>query len=153
MPINEGSGRWKGKQLFINIELISSYVLLIVVFIIVFSGAFQYLYIFVVIVFIYLLGFVAVQQYVMRTHSEEYAGIEILDAWIDLDFNIGEEFLFPIEKIDSFPDISPNAREAVDNFVEKMGKVAGSMKQIEIAIKTLDGSLDNGGNVEVKKSG
>lgn len=108
----------------------------------IFLGLIEYLPILGLIIFIYILSFISVLQYTYRKHSEEYSGLEILDAWIDLEFNVGEEFLFPIAKVDTFPDISPNAKEAVDKFVSEMGRYANSIEELEGAIKELDSKIN-----------
>lgn len=144
MGLNEPGSSWKGRQLFINVELVSSYVLMIVIMVFIFMGLIEFLPILGLIIFIYILSFVAILQYSIRKHSEEYSGLEILDSWIDLEFNVGEEFLFPIAKVDIFPDISPNAKDAVDRFVNEMGRYAKSIDELEGAIKELDKELING---------
>lgn len=141
--MNEPEKWYKGKNLFMTIEWVSSYVILIALMIIVMLGLYDIIWIFGLILFIFLLGFISVQQYVYRIHSEKYAGAEILDAWVDVDFDIGEEFLFPIEKIDYFPDISPSARDAVDRFVDGMGQYYQQITKIDFKkkIKELDSKI------------
>lgn len=141
--MNEPERWFKGRNLFITIEWISSYVILIVLMVMIMLGLYQFIWVFALILFIFLLGFVAVQQYVYRIHSEKYAGAEILDAWVDIDFDIGEEFLFPIEKIDHFPDISPSARDAVDRFITGMGQYYESITKIDFKkqIEQLDSKI------------
>jgi len=144
VPVNQPVGRFKGKNLFVTIEWISSYVLLIATMFIVFLGGIKILPIYGLCIFIYLLAFVSLQEHVMRKHAEEYSGVEVLDSWIDLDYDLGEEFLFPIQKIDKFPDISPNAREAVNKFVDGMGRVGKGLKGADLdkEMKSLDEELD-----------
>lgn len=145
MPVNMPVGKLKGRNLFVTIQWVSSYILLISTMIIVFVGAIDFLFTYFLCIFIYLITFVAIQEFITRKHVEKNSGVEILDAWIDLDFNLGEEFLFPIEKIDEFPAISPNAQEAVNKFIEGMGTVSKHWKGIDIdeEIGSLDNELDN----------
>jgi len=118
--MNEPSKWYRGKRLFIGIEWATSYILMFVILAMIFLGLVQFIWIFGLIVFIYLLGFVAIQQYVIRKHLEEHGGETVLDTWTDTDFDQGEDFLYPILKIDEFPDISPTARSAVERFMLEM---------------------------------
>jgi 5'-3' exonuclease len=118
--MNEPHKWYKGKQLFITIEWATSYILLFVIMFLIILGLVEYIWLFGLIVFIYLLSFVAVQQYIIRKHLEEHGGETILDTFTDTDFDQGEDFLFPIAKIDEFPDISPSARNAVNKFMMEM---------------------------------
>lgn len=118
--MNEPSKWYRGKQLFIGIEWATSYILLFVIMCMIFLGLVKFIWIFGLIIFIYLLGFIAVQQYVIRKHLEEHGGETVLDTWTDTDFDQGEDFLYPILKIDEFPDISPTARNAVNRFMLEM---------------------------------
>lgn len=141
--MNEPEKWFKGKNLFMTIEWVSSYVILIGMMIIIMLGLYDLIWWFGLFLLIFLLGFISTQQYVYRLHSEKYAGAEILDSWTDIDFDIGEEFLYPIAKIDNFPDISPNARDAVDRFVEGMGEYYEDITKIDFKkkIKELDAKI------------
>jgi len=118
--MNEPNKWYRGKRLFITIEWVSSYILLFSIMAIIMFGLVEFIWIFGLIVFIYLMSFVAVQQYIIRKHLEEHGGETVLDTWTDTDFDQGEDFLYPIAKIDEFPDISPSARNAVEKFMEEM---------------------------------
>lgn len=118
--MNEPSKWYRGKKLFIGIEWATSYILLFAIMGMIMLGLVRFIWIFGLIVFIYLLSFVAVQQYVIRKHLEEHGGETVLDTWTDTDFDQGEDFLYPILKIDEFPDISPTARNAVGRFISEM---------------------------------
>jgi hypothetical protein len=144
MPVNAPVGRFSGKNLFVTIEWITSYALIIITMIIVFAGGIRFLLLYGLCVFIFLLAFVTLQEHVMRKHSEEYSGIEVLDSWIDLDYDLGEEFLFPLAQIDQFPDISPNAQEAVNKFIEGMGRDSKDLRgaDLYLNIKSLNKELD-----------
>lgn len=153
--MNEPEKWFKGKNLFMTIEWVSSYVILIGMMIIIMLGLYDLIWWFGLFLLIFLLGFISTQQYVYRLHSEKYAGAEILDSWTDIDFDIGEEFLYPIAKIDNFPDISPNARDAVDRFVEGMGEYYEDITKIDFKkkIKELDAKIvadDTQKQLEVK---
>jgi len=118
--MNEPDKWYRGKRLFITIEWVSSYILLFAIMFIIMFGLVKFIWIFGLIVFIYLMSFVAVQQYIIRKHLEDHGGETILDTWTDTDLDQGEDFLYPIAKIDEFPDISPSARNAVKRFTVEM---------------------------------
>lgn len=153
MPV----GKLRGRNLFVTIQWVSSYILLFsTMLIILLPGGIDFLFSYFLFIFIYLIAFIAVQEYVTRKHAEKNSGTEILDSWIDLDFDLGEEFLFPIEKIDKFPDISPNARLAVNKFIEGMGTVSKKWKGIDIdeemeSLKTELDEIDRKEKKEGKK--
>jgi len=161
--MNEPTKWYRGRNLFSTIEWVTSYILLFTIMFMVFAGYTDYIWVFGLITFIYLLSFLATQQYFMRIHSEEYAGVPVLDSWTDLDFDLGEEFMYPIAKIDNFPDISASARGAVDNFIDEMehyfDKIQqGSMReQIEVLDSAITESetklIENKGKKGVKKNG
>ena len=143
--MNEPEKWFKGRNLFITIEWVSSYVILIELMVIIMLGLFDLIWIFSLILFIFLLGFIAIQQYVYRIHSEKYAGCEILDAQIDVDYDIFEELLLPLAEIHEFPEISPSARTAVETFVDQMQKVYDPKTKIDFRMKIqeLDHSLSS----------
>jgi len=118
--MNEPTKWYRGKQFFIKIEYASSYILLFLIMLILALGLFEIILVFGLIVFLYLLGLFTVQQYVIRKHLEEHGGETILDTYTDTDFDQGEDFLYPIEKIDEYPDISTSARNAVERFMKQM---------------------------------
>lgn len=133
--MNQEPSAFRGKNLFQTIEWITSYVLLFTVMMIVFLGAFEILPIVGLIIFVYLLIFIALQQYAIRKNIEKYAGLEILDGWFDVEYDKGEDILLPLAKIDDFPAISPAAKLAVTNFVEEMGRRYRNLQQEEFVKK------------------
>lgn len=141
--MNEPEKWFKGKNLFMTIEWVSSYIILISLMIIIMLGLIDLVWWFGLFLLIFLLAFISTQQYVYRIHSERYAGAEILDSWTDIDFDIGEEFLYPIAKIDFFPDISPSARDAVDKFVDGMGQYYAQLTKTDFKkkVKELDAKI------------
>lgn len=118
--MNEPDKWYRGKRLFITIEWLTSYILLFSIMAIIMLGLIEFIWIFGLIVFIYLMSFVAVQQYIIRKHLEDHGGETVLDTWTDTDFDQGEDFLYPIAKIDEFPDMSPSSSNAVIRFMKEM---------------------------------
>lgn len=143
--MNEPDKWFKGRNLFITIEWVSSYIILIALMVIIMLGLFELIWVFSLILFIFLLGFIATQQYVYRIHSEKYAGAEILDAQIDVDYDIFEELLLPLAKIDNFPEISPSARTAVENFTNQMQEFydPNTKRDFRMKIQELDSNISN----------
>lgn len=109
-----------------------------------FTGLIEYLWVFGLGVFIFILGFIATQEYFKRINSEKRAGQEILDADMDIDHSRSVELLMPIEKIETFVETPASLQNAVNDFTKGMGKVFKQLpkKELDKKIKKLDDSLD-----------
>lgn len=111
----------KGKNLTQNIMLFSSYGILVMVLIIVFTGSYDLLPWFCIGIIIYLLCVVILQLslwiYTIQSH-----GGDLLDSDITEDFDRYEEQLLPIEKVDELPKMSPQLNKELDKFTSDVKK-------------------------------
>lgn len=130
MPGTFDKSNWRGRNLLEKLELFSFflfYTLIFVVFIFLRQNTKDMgLQLFIwlgVGVTIYIIAFVAFQQYVYRRIADKYNGIPVMVGWIDQEDGLGEEYEFLIENITPFERLSTVEKESVERWIEEDKKL------------------------------
>lgn len=112
-----------GKDLLDKLQMIIFFVIYTIIIVMGFVGTKmrlnpQFIGYFIITIVIFIIIFIAIQQYILRLMSEKHAGRPVMGGWQDEENGVGEEYEWIIEEMIPFENLSQIDKEAIDSFVQ-----------------------------------